>query len=218
MGFFDDVSKQVTNYGQKAVQKTKDVSETVRINTQISDEERRITSCFTQMGKLYYSLYKDSCGAEFAELVNVVEASELKIKSYKKQLQDIKGVDICPKCGAEMPKNALFCSSCGSSVAKAAPVVNAADYVSCSACGAAVKKGARFCTSCGAPMAAVQEKPEPVVEPAVEPAVEAAVEPVVEPAVEAVVEPAGGNVCPNCGAQLESDSLFCTECGTKIGG
>ncbi|MBQ6453258.1 MAG: zinc ribbon domain-containing protein [Coriobacteriales bacterium] len=54
-------------------------------------------------------------------------------------------------------------------------------------------------------------------EPAPAPAPEAAAEaPAAEPVVAAPVPSAAAKVCPNCGKAVADDTVFCTECGTKI--
>lgn len=195
MAFFDKLSKTVTEASQKTIAKTKELADTSRLNSLISDEEKTITNQYFQIGKLYASLHKDDYEEDFAGMIAAIADAEAKIRDYKKQIQDIKGVQRCEKCGAEVANGAAFCSSCGATMPKIqAPV--AVDVVKCENCGTEVKKGMRFCTSCGKPMQSA-----PVV---------TAVEP------EATVEIAQEKVCPNCGAKIEDGVAFCTECGTKL--
>ena len=42
MAFFDELGKKVSEAGQKTLQKTKELSDTARLNSMLSDEERRI--------------------------------------------------------------------------------------------------------------------------------------------------------------------------------
>jgi len=195
MAFFDKLSKTVTEASQKTIAKTKELADTSRLNSMISDEEKSITNQYFQIGKLYASLHKDDYEEDFAGMIAAIAEAEAKIRDYKKQIQDIKGVQRCEKCGAEVANGAAFCSSCGATMPKIQTPV-AADVVKCENCGTEVKKGMRFCTSCGKPMqsAAVVTTAEP----------------------EATVEVAQEKVCPNCGAKIEDGVAFCTECGTKL--
>ena len=196
MDFFDKLSKTVTEASQKTIAKTKELADTSRLNSMISEEEKVITNQYFQIGKLYVSIHKDDFEDDFAGMIGVVAEAESKIRDYKKQLQDIKGVQRCEKCGAEVPNGAAFCSSCGATMLKIlAPV--STDYIKCKNCGTEVKKGMRFCTSCGKPMEAVKAAPAaPVTDQT------------------AIVEQE--KVCPNCGAKVEDGLAFCTECGAKL--
>ena len=193
MAFFENLGKTVSEAGQKTIAKTKELADTSRLNSMISEEEKVITNQYFQIGKLYASIHKYDFEDDFSGMIGAIAEAEARIRDYKTQIQDIKGIQRCEKCGAGVPNGALFCSSCGATMPKIqAPV--SADSIKCENCGAEVKKGMRFCTSCGKPM-------ESVVIPAVQ-----------EPAAEAFSE----KVCPCCGAKIEADNAFCTECGTKL--
>lgn len=193
MAFFDKLSKTVSEASQKTIAKTKELADTSRLNTMISEQEKIITNQYFQIGKLYVSIHKENYEDDFSGMIAAIAEAEAKIRDYKKQIQDIKGVQRCEKCGAEVPNGAAFCSSCGATMPKIqAP--EPTDYVKCENCGTNVKKGMRFCTSCGKPM-------EAVTAPAVK---------------ESVVEAAAEKTCSNCGAKVEAGLAFCTECGTKL--
>lgn len=57
----------------------------------------------------------------------------------------------CANCGAELEEDMMFCTECGTPVAKAAASEDA-EYETCPSCGATVEKGMKFCTECGTPM------------------------------------------------------------------
>lgn len=194
MAFFDKLSKTVTEASQKTIAKTKELADTSRLNSMISDEEKIITNQYFQIGKLYVSLHNEDYEEDFAGMIGTIAEAEAKIRDYKKQIQDIKGVQRCEKCGAEVANGAAFCSSCGATMPKIhAPV--ATDVVKCENCGTEVKKGMRFCTSCGKPMETISVAPV---------------------AKEVAVEVTQDKVCSNCGAKVEDGVAFCTECGTKL--
>ena len=87
MGFFDDLGKKVTDAGQKAMQKTQEMSEIVRVNSLISQNENKINNAYVQIGKLFVSTYGNECEPEFAEMVATVAELEQQIAEYKKQIQ-----------------------------------------------------------------------------------------------------------------------------------
>lgn len=193
MGLFDDISRKVTDAGQKTMQKTKEMTDVARINSLISQEENKINNTYYQIGKMYVSLHANDSEEAFSGMVATVAELEQKISGYKKQIQDIKGVQHCQNCGAEVPRGFAFCSSCGSPMPKMQDQKNSDEYMTCMNCGASVKKGMKFCTSCGKPMQSmtVNENPESSFE---------------------IKE----KICPNCGTVQSGDSVFCSECGAKL--
>lgn len=196
MAFFDKLSKTVTDASQKTLAKGKELADTSRLNSMISEEKKEIANQYFQIGKLYVSIHREDYEEDFAGMIATIAESAAKIKDYTKQIQDLKGVQRCEICGAEVPNGSAFCSTCGATMPKVQGPVSA-DYITCDNCGARVKKGMRFCTSCGIPMETVRAK-----------SMESAMD------LEAIIEQA--KLCPNCGAKVECDLAFCTECGTKL--
>lgn len=244
MAFFDDLGKKISQAGQTAVQKTKDMTDIAKINSAISEEEKNINNTYFQIGKLYVAKHSADCENDFVGMVKAIKDAEAKIVNYRRQIQDIKGVVRCEKCGAEVANNVSFCSSCGAAMPKPAVPAMDENSVRCTGCGQIISRSMRFCTSCGKPMSEIlmsQAPVQPVNQPAPQaaPPVQTPVPPVYQPApdpVQAPVQPAqpvnppvpemaqpvqpayqpNVNRCPNCGNVIAEGLLFCTECGTKI--
>lgn len=199
MAFFDDLGKKLSQAGQTAVQKTKEMTDIARINGMISDEEKKVNDNYYQIGKLYVAMHQTDFESDFAGMITAIRESETKIRDYKQQIQDIKGVVRCEKCGAEVASNVAFCSSCGAPMPKQDMPANNGNLIKCTGCGAMVDKNMRFCTSCGKPTADIVNAANDI------PTVtnESAAEPV-------------ANKCPNCGVAVAEGLAFCTECGTKL--
>ena len=195
MGFFDDLGKRVTNAGQRAVQKTQEMSEVARFNSMITQNESKINDIYYQIGKLYANIHRNDAEEDFAGMVTTLKELEKQNNEYRKKIQDVKGVQRCPKCGAEVPKEAAFCNFCGTVMPKNEYNEALADGVQCPRCGAVVKKGMRFCTTCGQAMPSPDDPAETAGYPAQE-----------------IKE----KKCPKCGAAIVNDSNFCAECGTKL--
>ena len=166
MSFLDGLSNQFSAFGKK----TKDFADSTRLSSMASDEQRTISDIHREIGKLYASLHKTDHEACFDALFARLAQAEENLQRYTQQIQDLRGVRRCARCGAEIPKGSQFCSACGAPVPPAAPP----DCDFCAHCGAAVKKGMRFCTSCGQPM-----MPQPV---AAEPSAPVYTAPTPEPA------------------------------------
>lgn len=194
MAFFDELGKKISSAGQSAVQKTKEMADIARINSAISDEEKKINNNYYQIGKLYVAKYPADFEEDFSGMIFAIKDSEIKIREYRQQIQDTKGVVHCEKCGAEVAKNIAFCSSCGSPMPKQSNPINDANLVKCSGCEQMVSRNTRFCTSCGKPMVDILQS-----------------------------QSTGQNVdqsaikkCAICNAEIIEDIDFCTECGAKL--
>ena len=128
MAFFDRLNKTVAEASQKTLAKTKELADTSRLSVMISEQERIMNNQYLEIGKLYVSTHKDNYEEEFSDMIASLADAEAKIRDYKKQIQDIKGVQRCEKCGAEVPNGSAFCSSCGASMPKE-PVSEPTDVV-----------------------------------------------------------------------------------------
>lgn len=194
MALWDSISKKASETTAKAIQQAKILSETAKLNGLISNEEAKINSNYLQIGKLYYAAHQQDPEEGFAPMVFAIAEAEKKIQEYRQQIQQIRGVIRCEKCGAEIAKGVVFCSACGMAIPKDESAAIEV-YETCASCGALVEKGMRFCTECGKPMIQTTGTDPLEVEES-------------EPACRT-------RVCANCGTQIEDEMLFCTECGTK---
>lgn len=149
MPFFNDLGKKLSQAGQSAIQKTKDMTDTVKLNSAISDEERNIEKNYSEIGKLYASIHAADYEQNFEPLMRSIREAEERIAEYRRQIQDIKGFVPCPHCGAEVPIGAAFCNGCGSPMPKTPAVPENMDpnLTKCPNCGALISREMRFCTA-----------------------------------------------------------------------
>lgn len=199
MAFFDDIGKKISLAGEGAVSKGRVFADVARLNSAVAEEEKKINNSYYQIGKLYVALHPQDYEADFAALVGSIISSQSKIQTLKQQIQEIKGVTRCEKCGAEVPNNIAFCSACGSPMPKREATLDE-NHVKCDGCGAIVDKNLRFCTSCG----------KSLVKP-VQAATQAEV-----PVSPAPLETENSNICPSCGAAIRDNLKFCTACGFSL--
>ena len=207
MAFFDNIGNAISQAGQNVVQKTKDTAEVVRLNGAIADEERRIQTLYTEIGKRYCELHTEDCDSALAESVLAVNEATAKIAQYRDQVMTLRGMIYCPACHGEMPAIAPTCPHCGA-VNAAAPQ----PACRCKNCGQPLDADTAFCTNCGTKVEA----------PAPAPACANCGQPLAEGMLfcsqcgTKVEPPAPAPVCANCGQPLAEGMLFCTQCGTKV--
>ena len=48
--FFDDLGRKISQAGQSAVQKTKEMTDIVKLNSSIADEEKKIRNSYVEIG------------------------------------------------------------------------------------------------------------------------------------------------------------------------
>lgn len=195
MAFFEDFGKKVSQASQAAVQKTKEMTYIARLNGEISEQEKKLSDTYFEIGKLYVFKHPKDYDNDFAPLIAALKDSEDKIKDLRQQIQDIKGVVRCEKCGAEVANNVAFCSSCGAKMVRGSNVERDENLIKCSGCGVMVNKNVKFCTSCGKRLYVQQDvtlnygvSAEPI---------------------------KNVNICSNCGAEMKPNAAFCTRCGNK---
>ncbi len=221
MAFFDDVSKKITQVSQNVVSKTKEATDIVRIKGVLTENEKQLHDLYKEIGALYFEKHYEDFEPEFETLMNNAKITANNIAAYEYQINEIKSITKCEKCGAEISKEAAFCNVCGAPVVKQAPPAMLDGTKRCPTCLQPITPGFKFCTGCGTPVEEQAEAPAPApvyeapVAP-VAPVYEAPVAPVYEAPVAPVVEPVAVRVCPVCSTPAEADCLFCTSCGTKL--
>ena len=149
MAFFEQLGKRITDAGQGVAQQTKNFADVTRLNSTISDKEKRIAHLYEVLGRAYYEGRRDAPAPEYRDTVEEIGGLLAEIAQHREEIKQIKGIVKCPGCGADVPLQAAFCNACGARMApQAAPAPE--DGVPCPSCGAVSPKGNRFCTHCGA--------------------------------------------------------------------
>jgi len=116
MPFFDDLGDMIINKSKVVANKAKDVADFTKMKTEIVTEENKIKSVYAEIGKLYYERAHGEIDPEFQPLFEKVAASRAAVAENRAVIQKMKGVGICPECGAEISSTAQFCSSCGAPI------------------------------------------------------------------------------------------------------
>lgn len=198
MGLLDDISKTFIDVGQKG----KDMSEVARLNSLVTQTENQINDLYGQIGKRYVSIHGADGEEEFADMIKILTELEQQCVIYKKQIQDIKNIQCCEKCGAELLRDSLYCSVCGHPVSKQKERDADDRSMRCSKCKTRLEEGMNFCTVCGTPVKRAEFSEADEVLPDLPQMEREEINP--------------HKVCPNCGAEQSDDAIFCTECATKL--
>ncbi len=152
MDFFNKVGETITNKGKDVTKKVKDIAEIGNLNGQISVQEEIIQNLYFEMGKMFYEDNKEKEDTPYQEKCQQIKEAYGEIDRLKTAIQNLKGIQVCPKCGAELKGDAVFCSMCGEKVNVDPEVVveeEEEEIGYCSNCGNKLEKEAVFCTKCG---------------------------------------------------------------------
>lgn len=153
MAFFEALGKKISETSQEVVQKTKETAEILKLNSMISDEENQLKQHYIELAKAYYEANKNSIPEEYASHFANITEKLTNITNLNDQIHKVKGMFPCPNCGASLPSNVLFCSTCGTKIEQPeeiAPVTEESTEVKCcTKCGEPIQEGYAFCISCG---------------------------------------------------------------------
>ena len=244
MAFFDEMDRKLSQFGQSVSNKSREVSEGMRLSSAIKAEEEKQNNLYREVGKYYFENCAANAEGQLKVLCDQIVASMELTSQYKQQQNVLKGMVSCPNCGAQISANSGFCNVCGSKIEKqVSPAPQPGAGKICPKCQKTVEADALFCTFCGnqfeaQPAAPAYEEPaapayeEPVTPANEEPATpayeESAAPAYEEPAAPVYEEPAAPAyeevhipevtvpTCVKCGAVLEEGQKFCTVCGTKV--
>ena len=113
MALFDDLTKKVGSFAQTTVQKSKELAEIAKLNFRISSEEDKIKKVYPEIGKIYYEENARSATGRMAKLCALISAFMDNIKDLREKINEVKNINICPKCGAEVANSNKLCNNCG---------------------------------------------------------------------------------------------------------
>ncbi len=184
------MDRKLSQFGQSVSNKSREVSEGMRLSSAIKAEEEKQNNLYREVGKYYFENCAANAEGQLKVLCDQIVASMELTSQYKQQQNVLKGMVSCPNCGAQISANSGFCNVCGSKIEKqVSPAPQPGAGKICPKCQKTVEADALFCTFCGnqfeaQPAAPAYEEPAaPAYEEPATPANE-------EPAAPAYEEPA----------------------------
>ena len=139
--FLETLGKKIAETAEVVGKKTGDVVDTVTQKTGEIVEEQKMKSQirtltkgnnrdFADMGKMIYEQFKNGevVDMQFVELCEAIEKRDEAIEVFKKQIAELKDLDICPNCQANLEKGAVYCSKCGKPLYEAEDVVDEDEF------------------------------------------------------------------------------------------
>ena len=127
------------------MQKAKDLSEITKLNMAVSESETKINEIYSEIGYKVYCAYRENPLEEVKEEIGQIRELEEAMEACKLQIQAINAMNSCPRYGAKIKPEMMFCSSCGMKLQSEEQERPAF----CSECGARLEPDMKFCTVCG---------------------------------------------------------------------
>lgn len=144
MSIWEELGQKLTQSGQDVLQKARDISGVVTMNSDISDSKRKIRDLYAELGELFVSdAFADRTAADMREMISdesgdkgahmitlenwkeictkvmFIRSEEEVIAINEKKIEELKAARFCPKCGCRITKGMSFCPECGTRVAEA---------------------------------------------------------------------------------------------------
>lgn len=193
-------------------QKTKNISEIMKLTAAVSSEKERQEKIYRELGETYYKVYGDRAESELMEMCTQIRESKETVENYEKEILALKGIVVCPACGYEVSIHFNFCNNCGhkmKEIQEEQPSVD--ELIQEEEEASAAKESVEE-------ILAEEQQSEEEVEPisTEEPLELENEDPFVQELQEAV-SISSEKVCKECGAPMEEDQEFCIMCGTRYG-
>lgn len=118
MDFFGKMGETLSTKGKDAAQKAKDVAELAKLNAQAGQLEGKIKTWYQVVGEKVYQMEKDQDHAGLEEEFTLINDAVAQLAAVKKQIAQIKGIQVCPACKAEVNVEYQFCPKCGEKLEK----------------------------------------------------------------------------------------------------
>lgn len=112
MGLFDDVKNTVVGMGKDISKSAKDTTDIAKIRMEVKKKEGIIENLYRAIGQAYFEQHKDDEEPGFPQ-VTEIKTALAEIAALEAEEKTIKGVVICPNCGATISSTAAFCGTCG---------------------------------------------------------------------------------------------------------
>lgn len=113
MDFFEKLTESFAKNSKEFADKAKDYAEVAKLHARINAANAKINDSLITLGKAYYDAHKNDSDTEFQSLFEEIRKAHQTIKKCQEEIQKIKNIKICEKCGKEVSADAIYCSHCG---------------------------------------------------------------------------------------------------------
>ena len=154
MDFFNKAKESIASASKDLTQKATDAGGLAKVTVHLKELERDYNEQLKRLAEALYSQHYDEIKSLCPEIVNSIDNNRKEYEKDKREQALLKGMRICPNCGAEQEKVAQRCTVCGINMDDAEKIImpQSAAKAFCPKCGQELVPGAKFCMSCGNPV------------------------------------------------------------------
>lgn len=115
MSFLDDVINTGKNVVSTAGTKGKEAVNFSKLKIRVSQIHGEVKTKFEKLGEKIYEMAKsgEKDNEAFDNMIAEIDGLYAELSDIEKQVDDLKNVVTCPKCGAKTSKENAFCPKCG---------------------------------------------------------------------------------------------------------
>lgn len=127
MGLFDDIGNTFNKVANTTIKKSKDISELTKLSLKQNTADSELINLYEEFGKYQYNVSKNIENEEIKDYVALIDAKLKEIADIKIDIEQLKGIIVCPNCGTKNKTEDSFCSNCGTKLPKPEPEEQKAD-------------------------------------------------------------------------------------------
>lgn len=118
MGKFDELFIKAKELADAAGNKAQEMAELTKLRLQVAQLRSDLDANYLKMGEIVYELKKAK--TENEDLITMciaeIDAQHEELEALEAKMNELKNEAKCPACMASNPKNALYCSRCGTAL------------------------------------------------------------------------------------------------------
>lgn len=113
MDFFDKLNETLSSTGKTMAEKAKNISDIAAVKRGVLAEEQKLDAIYRELGRSYFQRRGSSPDPDFSLLCGEASLCISKVEEGTRRLRDLRGLCLCPSCGAEVDAEMNYCGICG---------------------------------------------------------------------------------------------------------
>lgn len=110
-----DIRETIIKLTNTITKTSGEIVKSTKLTMNLNTEEEKLKQIYIEIGKKVHEIYAygGSLGKAFDEKYKEIVKQEEIVEQIREEMNRVKGMKECPKCGGAMEKGAEFCIKCG---------------------------------------------------------------------------------------------------------